>query len=284
MFSYKKGKISVCSRGEVPGQLEGSFSLDEQDGYLRAVTTVEEYQVKKVTDDRTGEELGYEYGSRKQTNALYVLDQGLRIRGAIEELAENEDIYSARFLGDRAYFVTFRQTDPLFAVDLSDPTEPKVLGELKVTGFSEYLHPWSGDLLLGIGKEADADTGAVRCMKLSMFDLSDPAQIEETGRLLLKDYNNSAILNDHRAVLIDVERNLIGFTAEGSDSGDYWKDFVLYGYEEGAFVQKLKVDTHDDDGYYDTRGTYIGDVLYLLKENGTAQAYDLDTGALLAEL
>lgn len=283
-FTYKNGKISVCARGEVPGRLEGSFSLDEYDGYLRAVTTVEEYRVKKVTDDRTGEELGYEYGSRKQTNALYVLDQGLRIRGSIEGLAENEDIYSARFLGDRAYFVTFRQTDPLFAADLSDPTEPRVLGELKVTGFSEYLHPWSGNLLLGIGKEADADTGAAQCMKLSMFDLSDPAQIEEAGKALLKDYNYSAILNDHREVLIDAERNLIGFTAEGSDRGDFRKDFVLYSYEDGDFIQKLKVNTYDGDGYYDVRGTYIGNVLYLLKENGTAQAYDLNTGELLSEL
>lgn len=283
-FSYKKGKISVCSRGQIPGRLEGSFSLDESDGYLRAVTTSEEYEVKKVTDDRTGEELGYEYGSRKQANGLYVLDQSLQIQGSIEGLAENENIYSARFLGDKAYFVTFRQTDPLFAVDLSDPKEPKVLGELKVTGFSEYLHPWSGNLLLGIGKEADADTGAVRCMKLSMFDLTDPAQIQEAGRLLLEKYNNSDILYDHRAALVDVKKNLIGFTADGSDRGNYWKHYVLYAYEDGDFVQKLLVDTYDQDGYYDVRGTYIGDVLYLLKENGTAQAYDLNTGELLEEL
>ena len=89
------------------------------------------------------------------TNGLYILNENLEITGKIEGLAAGEQIYSARFLGDTAYFVTFRQTDPLFAVDVSNPEEPRLLSELKVSGFSEYLHAYSGELLLGLGVEAD---------------------------------------------------------------------------------------------------------------------------------
>ena len=98
--------------------------------------------------------------------------------GTIENLAKNERIYSARFMGDTGYFVTFRETDPLFSVDLSDPDNPKIIGTLKIPGFSEYLHPYGDGLLLGIGEEVDEKGVESNQVKLSMFDISDPSQCQ----------------------------------------------------------------------------------------------------------
>lgn len=108
------------------------------------------------------------------SNNLYVLDSGMRQIGRLEGLAPGERIYSVRYLGEMAYVVTFRETDPLFAIDLSDPRAPKVLGQLKIPGFSEYLHPLDDGLLLGIGQSVD-ERGTANGVKLSMFDVSDPA-------------------------------------------------------------------------------------------------------------
>ena len=101
----------------------------------------------------------------------------------------------------------------------------------------------------------------------------------------LKDYNYSEALWDHHALLIDPAENLIGFEAEGSSRGQYWKDYLVYAYEEGTFTQKLKIRLQTDaKGYYRTRATYIGDTLYLLLENGHAQSYSRTTGALIEDM
>lgn len=284
-FSYLKGHFYAQAEGEIPGRADSSFSMDEYEGNLRIAATVQEYQSRKVTDDRTGELIGYDYGESRETNALYILGRALDIKGRIEGLAEGEQIKSARFLGDTGYIVTFRQTDPLFAIDLSDPQAPKVLGELKISGFSEYLHFYGENLLLGIGMEVNEETGAEEGMKLSMFDITDPADPKEQARLNLRDYNYSEALWDHHAVLIDTSENLIGFEAEGSSRGTYQKNYLVCSYENGAFAQKLKLETKTDGrSWYRTRGTFIGETFYLLSENGTAKSYNRTTGALLEEL
>ena len=284
-FSYGDGKFAFQAKGEVNGTLEGSSSMDEYEDHLRVVSTVWEYERKQIPDDRTGEMLGYEITDDRHTNALYVLDEDLKMVGKIEDLAEDEQIYSARFMGDTGYFVTFRQTDPLFTVDLSNPEEPKVLSELKVSGFSEYLHIYGEDRLLGIGMEADEETGVQQGMKLSMFDISDKSDVKEIAKLPMENYNYSEALYDHRAVMISTTKNLFGFAAEGSGNGGYWRHYFVYAYENDEFVQKLKIDTKDAEGGYDTvRGTFIGDVFYLLCENGSVRSYDLKTGAQLESL
>ena len=159
----------------------------------------------------------------------------------VEDLAENEQIYSARFMGNTAYFVTFRQTDPLFAVDLTDIENPTVLSELKVSGFSEYLHSYGEGLLFGFGIEADEETGRQEGMKLSMFDISDNTNVQEITRLPLDKYNYSEALYNHHALMIQPNKNIIGFEAEGSDRGGYWKDYLIFTYENDVFVQKLKI-------------------------------------------
>ena len=181
--------------------------------------------------------------------------------------------------------MTFRQTDPLFAVDVSDPESPKLLSELKVTGFSEYLHVYRQDLLFGLGMEADEDTGEQQGLKLSMFDLTDPAELSEQARLVLSDYDYSPALYDHRSLLIDTEQNLIGFEVQGWDEGTYQQAYLLYSYEDGQFTQRLDLRLGTDYGSYDScRGTFIGERFYLLIQDGTVREYSLKTGELLGSL
>ncbi|MGN0334747.1 MAG: beta-propeller domain-containing protein [Lachnospiraceae bacterium] len=278
-FSYGEGTFSLQAEGEINGRLDDSFSMDEYEGSLRCVTTVRQNLNKKITDDRTGESIGYETAEVRQSNALYIFDGNLQVTGKIEGLAENEQIYSARFLGDTGYFVTFRQTDPLFAVDLSDPENPRILSKLKVSGFSDYLHFYGTDRLLGIGMEADEETGRQKCMKLSMFDISDTSDVQEIGRLNLEAYDYSEALYNHKAVMISTEANLFGFEAEGYQSGHYQKDYFVFSYENDSFVLKLKLNTNDSYGaYHTTRGTFIGTTFYLLGRDGSVKSYDLNTG------
>ena len=279
-FAYQEGKFSLAGRGTIKGQLESSFSLDEYNGYLRAVSTVREYYYKMLEDDRTGEHIGYEILQEKETNSLYVLDEQLKVTGSIEGLARNEQIYSARFFGEVGYFVTFRRTDPLYAVDLSNPAKPEILSELKVSGFSEYLHLYGTDRLLGIGMEADEDTGIQEGMKLSMFDISDPADVQEVTKLNLSEYDYSEALYNHKAVLIHSEANIIGFEAEGHGNR-YRRKYLIFSYdrEKDIFVQEMELNAMDVNGNFcQTRGTFIGNTFYLLCSDGSITSYDRSSG------
>lgn len=284
-FSYGDGKFALQAMGEVKGQLEGSFSLDEYEKHLRVVTTVREYQYQEIFDDRTGESIGSNIVNDRQSNALYVLDDKLDMVGKIEGLAKNEQIYSARFMGDTGYFVTFRQVDPLFTVDLSNPSEPKILSELKVSGFSEYLHIYGEDRLLGIGMEADVETGRQQGMKLSMFDVSDKTNVSEISKKNLKNYEYSEALYNHRAVMISVEKNIFGFEAEGYKDG-FYRDYMVFTYENEEFVQKLKISVKNKEGKFaiSSRGTFIGDTFYLLLTDGAVRSYDLNSGKMIESL
>lgn len=284
-FSYENGMIQKEAEGSVKGILMDDMAINESNGYLRMAVTVNSYQKKRVRDDIFGYFMGYETTNETQDNSLYVLDENLEIVGKIEGLAEEERIYSARFMGDIGYFVTFRQVDPLFSVDLSDPKNPKVLGELKISGFSEYLHFYSDGLLLGIGKEADEETGRTEGMKLSMFDISNPADVTEQDKYSLSEYDYSEGLYNYKAVMIDTEKNLFGFYAEGYDD-ETLEDYLLFTYENGAFQQKMKIacDRDANQRYVNVRGTYIGDVFYLMYGDGRIEAYSLLDGSMLGSL
>lgn len=270
-IGYDSGEFTDGAAGSVKGELNNNFSMDEYDGNLRIVTTVENWDSDyNLTRD----------------NSLYVLDSTLKTIGKIENLAENEEIKSARFMGKTGYFVTYRNTDPLFAVDLSDPEKPKVTGELKITGFSEYLHFYGENQLLGIGWETDPDTGNVSGMKCSMFDLSDPADMKETDRFILKDVSFCDALSNYRAILAAPKKNLFGFAygiyGNTDDVYDSSENFYygLFSYsEEDGFSPKvyLKLNNNElfdgDMSYQDyrrVRGAYIGDVFYLVTEKGIA--------------
>ncbi len=266
-LSYEEGRMEAVGSGRFLGYLKDPFSMDEYGGYLRIAAT--------VTDSESG----------GQANSLYVLDEELRIAGYIHNIAPGEHIQSVRFLGDTGYFVTFRNVDPLFSVDLSDPQEPEILGELKVTGFSSYLHPYGDGKLLGIGEEIGPWTEAQEGLKLSMFDIEDPSQVTEEDKVVLEEFFYSPALFDHRAVLADTEKNCFGFLACGEEYR-----YLLYSYGEAGFVQELSAELPDGIARPDeVRGLYIGDTLYVANVHmddgeGLVFAYDMESGELLGSL
>ncbi|MDE2986727.1 MAG: beta-propeller domain-containing protein [Chloroflexota bacterium] len=178
----------------VTGQLLSQWSLSEHDGYLRVATTnrnrwpwVSSVTVlESVTDESTDGDLGSPTGSLRQV-------------GRVSGLGATEEIKSVRFAGDVGYVVTFRLVDPLYVLDLSDPANPMEVGELKIPGFSRYLHPLSGGLLLGVGRDADPQTGWERGLQATLFDVSDPANPTQLAVLPLGDDAYSPVEHDHRA-------------------------------------------------------------------------------------
>lgn len=258
-FAYDSGKIEPTGAGNIPGSLNNSFSLDEYNGYLRAVTT------------------RWDYRDSTRSNALYILDENLNYVSKIDNLAEGEDIRSARFMGDTAYFVTYRNTDPLFSADLSDPQNPVILGELKVTGFSEYLHFYGENLLLGIGWETDPDTGIQKGLKLSMFDVSDPSNVTECSRMIIENVGNFSGSWNYRAVLVNPERNLIGLSFTDQNGSIC---YGVFSYEEGEFRQKMvdNLTLGSELGELDSiRGLFIDSCYYVSGNTGIA-VYDMEDG------
>ena len=250
-LSYNKGKLSGSAQGKVKGYLNDSFSIDEYDNTLRLVTTVT-----------------HNVGSSSQSNSVYVLDADLKTIGKIEDLAKNEQVYSARFLGDTGYFVTYEQTDPLFSVDFSDPENPKILGKLKIPGFSEYLHFYSDNLLLGIGMDTD-ENGITNGVKISMFDISDPSDVKEVSKYTLDQYYYSDVFSDYRAALVDPEKNLIGFPLSGSAN-----QYVILSYDKDQGFQVQMQEEVNGNSYLGTRGVYANEKFYVINGNAI-EAYQM---------
>lgn len=238
-LSYHKGEIAGAASGRVDGSINDSFSIDEYQDYLRLVVT---------TNDE---------------NAVYVLNDSLEMVGSIKGLAEDERVYSARLLGDTGYFVTYRETDPLFTVDFSDPEKPEIIGKLKIPGFSEYLHFFGEDKLLGIGMDVDEETQVTGGVKLSMFDISDPANVKEEAVCVLDNVYYTAVFYDYKAVLVDKEKNIIGFPAEENSTENYY----VYSYDEKKGFDCRMKEQINGSGYQAARGVYIGELLYVVKGN-----------------
>jgi len=137
------------------------------------------------------------------------LDANLNVIGELEGLAETEQIYSTRFMGDKLYMVTFRQVDPFFVIDLSDPTNIRELGELKIPGFSRYLHPYDENTIIGIGQDA-TETGRTTGLKISLFDVSDFTNPKEIAKYVSDDrYTDSSAMYEHKAFLFSKEKELM---------------------------------------------------------------------------
>lgn len=290
-LAINDGRVEYRCRGEVDGQVLNQFSMDEHNGYFRIATTFEGFWFSGPPNPR---------------NNIYVLDENLQVEGKLPGLAPTERIYSARFMGDRVYLVTFRQVDPLFVIDLTVPSEPKVLGELKIPGYSDYLHPYDENHLIGIGREVtvapEPMPGPVRPMvmppptmqrgvKIALFDVSNPTAPKEVAKYVVeRDDSDSPALRDHRAVLFSRDKNLLVLPIS------YRMPFRIMVKEpgreilpveqgwEGAFVFKIspekgirlrgKVEhpTNPDTGkgYYEhnsvKRSLYIEDVLYTISD------------------
>lgn len=266
-FTLGGGKIELKATGSLKGSLLNQFSIDEYKGYFRFVLT--EYNTKEIPYETSDTEVTSYSVETTQTNSLVILDGDLKETGKITDLAPDERVYSVRFMGDAAYFVTFRQVDPLFSADLSDPYNPKIIGSLKIPGFSNYLFPY-GDKLLGIGQNADEQTGKTGLMKLSMFDISDPSNVTESSKTDVPAKYSEALYN-HKATLANYGKNIIGFPVYGNTGLEY----LVYSYEDGKFVQKLKAGL-DMKNQQDCRGLYIGKVFYIAAAY-ELQYYDLET-------
>lgn len=201
-FKLAGAKVSEAGKGSVPGWIINQFSMDEHQGYFRIATT-------------TGDTWS---GSQNQAkNNLYVLDGSLNVVGKVTGLAPGETIKSVRFMGSQAFVVTFRTVDPLFVIDLADPKAPKVLGELKIPGYSTYLHPYAENLLLGFGYDVlteKEDRVFNLGLKVSLFDISDFNQPREVSTILLGGIGSYAdVLYNHKNLLFSREKNLIAFPA-----------------------------------------------------------------------
>ena len=278
-ISIDGGSLKYKCSGTVGGSLENQFFIDEHKGYFRFVTTVEQI-TKKITkfDNSESEYVSY---SNQSFARLTVLDGDLKEIGRLDNVAEGERVYSVRFMGDIGYFVTFRQTDPLFSVDLSDPKNPKLLGQLKIPGFSEYMYPYGDGLLLGFGMEADEKTGRTSYLKLSMFNTSNPADLTEQDKTVIDPFTYSEALYNHKAMLVSVSKNLIGFPANDNNGN---QGYFVYEYTGDGFAKKAALELKVDYKYAyepNIRGIFIGDYFYIV--NGTALwCFDLNDFAQLA--
>ena len=289
-------EIEYEGKGSVPGHLLNQFSMDESDGYFRVATTV-----GNVWDDEN-----------KSTNNIYVLDEDLEQVGEIEGIAPGEKIYSVRFMGDRAYMVTFKKVDPFFVIDLSDAENPEILGELKLPGYSDYLHPLDDDHVIGFGKDAvdasaydkwnrDLDFAWYQGMKIAIFDVTDVTEPVVLDDVVIGDRGtDSELLYNHKALMFDSARGIMAFPIRISEIPEDLKNDPetpknAYGEETfaGAIVFDVSVEdgleergrvTHNEEknewGYFDynfnvLRALYLDDYLYTVS-NGMIKANHLD--------
>jgi len=245
-FTMNEGKLICTGNGVVPGEILNQFSMDEHKGYFRIATTRGEIW----RDD--------EHTSK---NNLYVLDKDMQIVGSIEDIAPGEKIYSVRFMGDRAYMVTFKTVDPLFVLDLKDPKAPRILGALKIPGYSDYLHPYDENHIIGFGKDTvevvhkdihgneRGTTAYYLGMKIAMFDVSDVANPKELFTEKIGDRGTtSELLNNHKALLFSKERNLMAFPVtvmevDKADKGISQNQAPQYGQFtfQGAYVYNINL-------------------------------------------
>ncbi len=285
-FKIAEGHAAYKTSGQVPGYLINQFALDEFRGHLRVATT--SWTPSTSENDQSSQ-------TWTQASNVFILNLHLDIQGRLEGLAPGEQIYSVRFMEETGYLVTFYKTDPLFVIDLNNPTQPQLLGELEVTGYSDYLHPLDDQHLLGIGKDVavsqDNDWWWYQGVKLSIFDVTDRCNPLESLRLVLGVRGTeSEILHDHKAILIDTARNLLVIPlllAEHPENttdppphqfGDYiWQGAAVFHLNHTTDTLSLQgqishitnttaltEDHWDCRPYFVNRMLYIGNVLYTL--------------------
>ncbi len=289
-FELNNGVVTANGSAKVPGNLINQFSMDEYDGYFRIATT-------------TGQTWNDENPSY---NNVYILDKDLKTVGKLEDLAKGEKIYSTRFMGNKLYMVTFKQVDPLFVIDLSNPNSPVVAGELKLPGYSSYMQAYDENHIIGIGYDTEAITekydGKVferivqKGLKMAMFDVSDmnnPKLLHET--IIGGQGTYSEALYNHKAVLLSKDKNLFALPISISNPVKNKNGDMIYNPEkQGAFIFDISIengfilkekltnqDKADQYGYYIyedeiRRISYIGNNLYTFSQK-EIKSFDINT-------
>jgi uncharacterized secreted protein with C-terminal beta-propeller domain len=288
-FSLKAGEIIYQAAGKVRGHILNQFAMDEYDSYFRIATTISGYVNNRDTS----------------TNNVFVLDASLKVTGALEDVAPGESIYAVRFMGKRAYMVTFLHVDPLFVIDLAQPEDPKILGKLKIPGYSNYLQPYDETHLIGIGHEVDPsiDAGlvhtenavyytAIQGVKLSLFDVSDVSNPIEVYKEVIGDRGTESLAaSEHKAFLFDKESGLLVLPVTVAElkpgqpnnmQGEYvFQGAYVYNLTlNGGFSLQGKISHYDTNEIFQksgeyfyggsgqiTRSLYIENVLYTLSQS-----------------
>ena len=263
LFAFSlEGGIRYTGSTKIDGTLLNQFSMDAHNGYYRIATTAED-------------------GS-----CLTVLNESLETVGELRGIAPGEDIYAARFMGDTAYLVTFYQTDPLFVLDLSDPASPRVTGELKIPGFSNYLHPYAENLLIGIGTAGD-ENGATGQLKISLFDVGNMQEPKEISAVVFDDraFSDSAAQYDHHAYLSLSDGTFAIPVTESGPLTDPHSFACVLTVEDGELrvLETYSPDTATHLAYTVTRITYAGSTLFTLSDTALV-AFDRGTGEQLARI
>ncbi len=266
-FSLNGTEIAFKAKGEIAGTINNQYSLDEYQGSLRIATTA--YNNIKGSD----------------VSSVYILDGDLKVIGKLENIANDEQIKSVRYMGSKAYVVTFRNTDPLFVLDLTDPTAPKITGELKLPGYSAYMHPISETIILGVGYNGDSQNADFNSLKVSLFDVSDMANPKEISTLTY-DNTESYVVQNPKAFVYNQEENYIALPAQ------HYSNYACSGYscyiiglENNKLTLRHKL-SHDVEDVFSgvtfVRGTYIGSEFFTVSDNLTVK-HSLETGEKLGE-
>jgi uncharacterized secreted protein with C-terminal beta-propeller domain len=266
------GKIDYQSKGEVDGYLLNQYSMDEYNNDLRVATTVNAWVSQ----------------GNMNYNNVYVFDSGMNVIGKVENIAENESIYSTRFMGDRLYMVTFQRIDPFFVIDLSSPTSPKVLGELKIPGYSQYLHPYNENFIIGIGKDTGENQwGGIspKGVRATLFDVTDFNNPKEVDHYDIGDVGtDSPVLYDPKAFLFSPTKDImvlpVSEVTQRNKINPYsymtsvWNGAYVFNVSEKGFTLLGKVKhSSADTEYYNwwdqasvTRSLYMDDNLYTISQ------------------
>lgn len=257
-LSIDGADVRVEATGRIPGTLINQFAMDERDDVLRVATTANSRWIN-------GKEI-------ESSNHVFTLDDDMEIIDHLKEVAPGERIYSTRFIDDRLYMVTFKQVDPFFVIDLSVPEDIEILGELKIPGFSNYLHPYDENIIIGLGQEAD-ERGRTTGLKISLFDVSDVTKPQEIAKYVTDEkYGNSMAQYEHKAFLFDKDKELLVIPYSSWDDGES---------RQGALVFKITPDKIAERGFVDhknqvERSLYIDELLYT-KSYSLLRIHEIDS-------
>lgn len=250
-FAFKGSEISFKAQGEVNGYISNQYDLDEYNGTLRIATN--SYNRKKAKD----------------LCSLYVLDSELKTIGKLENIADNETVKGVRYMGNKAYIVTFKNTDPLYVIDLKDPSEPKITGEIKLPGYSSYLHPISENIILGIGYDGDEKSADETSIKVSLFDVSDMTSPKVISTFK-QDNVYCCVAQDPKAFIYNEEENYIALPVEFYDYNLIGYGCYIISLENNQLTLKHKFNHEVDNVYVDLtfiRGAYIGDSFFTISDD-----------------